>query len=86
MEQRYGIGIVDKQADPMEIVNAMVKHDIQLVGTQPFDANVNYAAYLQAQQELDTKLAFLFVFPKKSSVLIDSPDDITEVLEKYVGR
>jgi F0F1-type ATP synthase beta subunit len=84
MEQRYGIGIIYPGVDPVEIVSAVVKHGVQLVGSEEYGAAVDYEGYLQAQQKLDTRLALLFVFPDRLSVWIDDGKTLGQTLSRYI--
>jgi hypothetical protein len=84
VEQRFAICVIFPNTNTVAIVNAVMKHDVQVVGKEYFDPGVVYSRMMAECKEDGSDISLLFVFPDKESVLVESKDDLVPVLKRCV--
>ena len=84
MDQRFAICVVFPDTNTVSIVNAVLKHDVQVVGKEYFDPAVVYSRMMAECKADGAAISLLFVFSDKDSILVEDKADLVPVLKRCV--
>lgn len=81
-EQRFAICVVFSGTDTDHIVNATIRHNVQIVGKEYYDPAIVYSRYMVDRRLSDgNPVMLLFVFPDKNSLLVKDDKDLKMALQ-----
>jgi hypothetical protein len=84
VEQRFAICVVFPGTNTVAIVNAVMKHDVQVIGKEYFDPSVVYARMMAECKADGADISLLFVFPNRDAVLVNDKDELVPALNQCV--